>query len=106
MEEVALWNRALRANEVANLYAAARGSPAITSATPAGGNLFPSSAKVEVGGDKRPVPLKPEERIAFLLLNSVQLIESECQHRAKHACSMDELVSSAAPPRRLPTRSS
>jgi hypothetical protein len=28
----------------------------------------------------------------------MQLIESDCQNRAKHACSMDELVSGAAAP--------
>ena len=96
IEEVALWNRALRSTEVANLYAAATASSTITSAAPAGANLFPSAAKVEVGDDNGPVPLKPEERIAFLFLNSIQLIQSDCQNRAKHACSMDDLVAGAA----------
>jgi Concanavalin A-like lectin/glucanases superfamily len=100
IEEVALWNRALRANEVANLYTAATSSGALTPAAPAaapsGAGQFPSTAKVEVGDDKGPVPLKPEERIAFLFLNSIQLIESDCQNRAKHACTLDELVSGPA----------
>ena len=104
MEEVALWNRALRAIEVANLYAAPGGSPAITSATPAGGNLFLSSAKVwrrqgscaaqTRRADRVPVPkLHPAHRIRVPEPSETCLLNGRACVRRRN-------------PRRLPPRSS
>jgi hypothetical protein len=92
VEEVALWNRPLRAEEVSAIYNSTHSAAGITSA-PSSGGQFPSAAKVAVQDDNGPVRLKPEERVAYLFLSSIQLIEADCQYRAKHACTMDQLVS-------------
>ena len=107
MEEAALWNRALRATEVAAIYASANPAALTTSAlssssaaasSAAGSSQFPSSAKVELTGESGPIPLKPEERISFLFLSSIQLIESECQNGVQRACTLDQMVAGVAAP--------
>ena len=89
VEEVALWNRAVTAAEVAAIYTAATGSgaPVVT----AGSALFPTTAKVQLDGPNGPLPLKPEEKIAFLFASAVQQIESDCQFQLKRTCSMAEV---------------
>jgi len=100
VEEVALWNRAVSAAEVAAIYAAATssGGPAVTSAATGGsqgGTLFPNTAKVQLDGPNGPLPLKPEEKIAFLFASAVQEIESDCQFQLKRTCSMAEVLGGA-----------
>jgi hypothetical protein len=111
VEEAALWNRALSASEVTAIYAAAGsaagpgagkpGGPAASSAAPSGSQgsaPFPTSAKVTLEGPNGPLPLKPEEKTAFLFVSAVQQIESDCQFRLKRTCSMDEVLNGAAGP--------
>lgn len=98
VEEVALWNRAVSAPEVAAFYAAATGSGGPTSAAASGsqgGALFPNTAKVQLEGPNGPIPLKPEEKIAFLFASAVQQIESDCQFQLKRTCSMAEVLGGA-----------
>jgi hypothetical protein len=87
IQEVGLWNRALAASEVAAIYAASKGV-----AAPAPTGPFATTAKVEVEDDKGPIALKREEQIAILFLTAFQTIESDCQYRAKRACTMDQLL--------------
>jgi hypothetical protein len=117
IDEVALWNRALTAAEVASIYAASFPSR-VTSATPpgipsgnnasaAGANGGPggitTTAQVEVGDEKGPVKLRHEEEIAIMFLSAIQLIESECQDRLKQACSMAQAMSGLTAPDRSRT---
>lgn len=106
IEEVALWNRALKATEVATIYAAAgamggasRGSSgadahgaAMSSGTATSGP-FATKAKVTAEDSDGPIHLKREEQIALMFLTGIQTLEYDCQDRAKHACTMEQLVS-------------
>jgi Concanavalin A-like lectin/glucanases superfamily len=106
IQEVALWDRALRADEVASIYAAAHpgdlaaageygNSPneRDTQARGAsGGGPIATNAKVEIEDSSGPVRLKSEEKIAIMFLTAIQSIELDCQMRVKHACAMDELL--------------
>jgi hypothetical protein len=101
VEEVALWNRAISATEVAAIYAAATGSggsaaPSAGTAGSQGSALFPNTAKVQLEGANGPIPLKPEEKIAFLFASAVQGIESDCQFQLKRTCNMAEVLGGAA----------
>ena len=94
IQEVALWNHALQAAEVAAIYAAAQASSAhVTNA----GSLT-TTAKVEVADGNGPVALKPEEQIAIMFLNGIQLIESDCQRSLQRACTLDQLVAGPVAP--------
>jgi hypothetical protein len=102
IDEVALWSRALTVAEVAAIYTAAAKSnaPPATSAAPgvsgrvpaAGTGPFATTAKVEVEDNSGPIALKREEQIAIMFLTAIQNIESDCQNRAKRACTMDQLL--------------
>jgi hypothetical protein len=102
IDEVGLWSRALTGAEVAAIYGAAAKSaaPPTTSAAPAvsgralapGTGPFATTAKVEVGDTNGPIALKREEQIAIMFLTAIQMIESDCQNRAKRACTMDQLL--------------
>jgi hypothetical protein len=96
MEEAALWDRALKAGEVASIYAAAKTAGAPVAAP--GGGAFPTTAKVEVGENNGTmIPLKREEQIAILFLTAMGQIESDCMSgSAKRACSMDQIMTSDA----------
>jgi hypothetical protein len=86
VEEVALWNRPVSAAEVAAIYAAA-----MATGGSQGVALFATTAKVQLEGPNGPLPLKPEEKIAFLFASAVQQIESDCQFQLKRTCSMAEV---------------
>jgi Concanavalin A-like lectin/glucanases superfamily len=97
VEEVALWNRAVNASEVAAIYATATGSggaavPSTATAGSQGSTLFPNTAKVQLEGPNGVMPLKPEEKIAFLFASAVQGIESDCQFQLQRACGMAEVL--------------
>ncbi len=95
IEEVALWDRALNAGEVAAIYAACKSSsapPVRSSVAASGTGPFATSAKVEVEDSDGPVALKREEQIAIMFLTAIQNIERDCQGRAKRACTLDQLL--------------
>jgi hypothetical protein len=87
IEEAGLWNRALSSGEVAAIYSA---SKAVAAPAPAG--PFATTAKVEVEDESGKIALKPEEKIAIMFLTAIQMIESDCQYRAKRACTLDQLL--------------
>jgi len=108
IQEVALWNRALKATEVAAIYGASEGtaSPAVaaSSATPAGAiaanpgtGPFATTAKIELEDAKGPVQLKREEQIAYMFLSAIEIIEHECQLTLQHVCPMDQILSGSYP---------
>jgi hypothetical protein len=96
MEEVALWNRALTAAEVAGIYATAK--PTASAAAGAVGGAGGASggpttnAKVEAADDKGPVTFKPQEQIAMMFLTAIEGIEFECWRDGARFCTMNELL--------------
>ena len=93
VEEVALWNRALGAREVAAIYAAGKSAApsagsASTSASAGGTSPFPTTAKIEVSDAAGKVNLKREEQIAYMFLTAIQQIEDDCQIQAKKRMRM------------------
>ena len=101
IDEVALWNRALGAKEVAAIYAAAlQGPVAPPPATAAG--PFATTATVEAEDARGPVRLKREEQIALMFLTAIQNLEDACQLHAGHACTLNELLAGPAPADKWP----
>jgi len=106
IEEAALWDRALKASEVAGIYAtanpvAASAGPAAgasASAPAAGAGPFATTAKISVEDSKGPVALKRPEQIAIMFLTAIQNIELVCQMRMKRACTMDEVLTGPVAP--------
>jgi hypothetical protein len=104
IQDVALWNRALKANEVAAIFAASKSTPSPAEAsqsdmpveqsapTPATGP-FATKAKVEIEDANGPVKLKREEQIAYMFLSAIEQIEHECQLTVQHVCSFNEILS-------------
>jgi hypothetical protein len=88
IEEVALWDRALKPAEVAAVYAACTLAPSTSTGT----GPFATTAKVEVEDSSGPIKLKREEQIAIMFLTAIQSIESDCQNRAKRACTLAEIL--------------
>jgi hypothetical protein len=102
--EAALWNRAIRASEVAAIYAAANGAGG--SASPSSGETaaapappatgpFATTAKVEAEDSHGPIQLKREEQIALMFITAIEQIEHNCQLKLQRACSMAEAMSGA-----------
>jgi hypothetical protein len=112
IEEVALWNRALSAAEVAAIYSAAKpgsasaagageGRPAASSSgtsspSPTTGP-FATTAKIDIEDSKGPIQLKREEQIAYMFLSAIEIIEHDCQLTLQHVCRMDEMLSGSYP---------
>ncbi len=96
IDEVALWGKALTAEQVANFYAAAtQGAPApqAASAPPAvAPGTIATSAQVEIEDANGKIPLKYDEKIAVMFLTAIQSIELDCQLHASKACTMDEVL--------------
>ncbi|MGB8013608.1 MAG: LamG domain-containing protein [Terriglobales bacterium] len=96
--EVALWNRALKPTEVAAIYtasksaAAAPGGGAKTSTSASRTGPFATTAKVTADDSNGPIALKREEQIALMFLTAIQDLEFDCQMRAKHPCTLDQLL--------------
>jgi hypothetical protein len=94
IEEVGLWDRALKAAEVSAIFAACKPAASPVSASPSapGTGPFATTAKVEVEDAGGPVALKREEQIAIMFLTAIQYIESDCQRRANRSCTLDQLL--------------
>jgi len=96
MAETALWNRALKASEVAAIYVATipgGGSTTVPAAGAAGGGPFATTAKVSAEDSSGPIQLKREEQIALMFLTAMENIERTCQLSAKHFCTLDQVLS-------------
>jgi hypothetical protein len=110
IDDVGLWNRALRASEVAAIYASAGASPsgaASSPATPAPAapgstpTTGPFATKAtfdleEVGGAK--ISLKREEQIAFMFLSGIEIIEHNCQLTLQKTCPLNQIIAGSYPP--------
>jgi Concanavalin A-like lectin/glucanases superfamily len=102
IQEVALWDRAVKASDVTAMYAA---STATASATPAASSTgaaaatgpFATKATVEVEDASGPVKLKREEQIAYMFLSSIEVIEHNCQLTLQRSCTMAEMLSGSYP---------
>ncbi|MGD0738882.1 MAG: LamG domain-containing protein [Terracidiphilus sp.] len=106
IDDVALWNRALKPTEVAAIYAAAGhvGSPAPASAPAATASgptatsgPFATKATVDIEDAHGPVQLKRDEQIAYMFLSAIEEIEHECQLDIQRTCPLDQLLSGAYP---------
>jgi hypothetical protein len=115
VEQVALWDHALKAADVASIYTAsgvtassagssagggaAAGTP--TAGTPAAGTPaagpFATTATVEIEDQKGPVKLKRDEQIAYMFLSAIEVIEHNCQLTLQHVCPMDQMLSGSYP---------
>jgi hypothetical protein len=112
IEEVALWNRALKSTEVAAIYTASKSTASAsgggsasgasttskTTTSASGTGAFATTAKVEAEDDNGPIALKREEKIALMFLTAIQELEYDCQSRAKKACTMEQLLSGSSVP--------
>lgn len=104
IEEVALWDRSLKASEVSAIYAASAATASSSAAetttasapTPTTGP-FATTAKVDIEDSKGKVILKREEQIAYMFLSAIEVIEHECQLDLQHACTMDQMLSGSYP---------
>jgi len=103
IDDVALWNRALKPTEVAAIYAAAGATASSASARTTGSaptaasGPFATKAKVEIEDAKGPVQLRREEQIAYMFLSAIEEIEHECQLDIQHACPLDQLLTGKYP---------
>jgi hypothetical protein len=104
IQEVALWDRALKASDVTAIYTA---STATASATPVASSTgsaatpttgpFATKATVEVEDAAGPVKLKREEQIAYMFLSSIEVIEHNCQLTLQRTCTMAEMLAGSYP---------
>ena len=109
IDEVGLWNHALKATEVAAIYAAASassseaGAATASASVPAGSvptatsGPFASKATVEIEDAHGPVQLNRNEQIAYMFLSAIEVIEHECQLDIQRTCPLDQLLSGAYP---------
>jgi len=116
IDDVALWNRALKPTEVTAIYAAAgvtassaaASAPAASNSAPSGSapsgsaptsasGPFASKATVQIEDAHGPVQLKRDEQIAYMFLSAIEVIEHECQLDIQRACPLDQLLSGAYP---------
>jgi hypothetical protein len=104
IQDVALWNRALKPAEVSSIFASSKAtaSPAEESSSePSAGpngpmpttGPFATTAKVEIEDANGKVQLKREEQIAYMFLSAIEIIEHECQLTVQHVCPMSQLLS-------------
>jgi hypothetical protein len=108
IQDVALWNRALKSNEVAAIYDASNsaGSAALppiqapsagpSAATPTTGP-FATKAKVEIEDANGPVQLRREEQIAYMFLSAIEIIEHNCQLTLQKVCPMEQILAGSYP---------
>lgn len=106
IQDAALWNRALKAAEVAAIYAASGAAPSPAGAMPhpAASNApmpttgpFATKAKIEIEDAKGPIQLKREEQIAYMFLSAIEEIEHDCQLTLQHVCPYAQILSGAYP---------
>ncbi len=107
IEEVALWNRALKPSEAAAIYATSKAAASGAESTAAPANSiaaapatgpFATKATVEIEDAKGPVQLKREEQIAYMFLSAIEMIEHNCQLTLQHVCPMNQILSGSYPP--------
>lgn len=53
---------------------------------------FATKTKVSVDAREGALPLKHEEKIAFMFMSAISTLEDDCRRRAGHACPLAELV--------------
>jgi hypothetical protein len=106
IDDVALWNHALKPTEVSAIYAASgatassagAGAPSETASAPtATSGPFATKATVEIEDAHGSVQLNRDEQIAYMFLSAIEVIEHECQLNIQRACPLDELLSGAYP---------
>jgi hypothetical protein len=106
IQEAALWNRALKAAEVAAIYAASgsTATPAAAAPHPAAATAplpttgpFATKAKIEIEDAKGPVQLAREEQIAYMFMSAIEMIEHDCQLTLQHVCPLAQILSGAYP---------
>jgi hypothetical protein len=99
--EVALWDRALKATEVAGIFATAKPTASAgmtvggaSGSTGAGGGTAgpTTNAKVEAEDSKGAVTFKPQEQVAMMFLTAIEGIEFECWRDGTRVCLMNELL--------------
>jgi hypothetical protein len=107
IDNVGLWNRALKPDEVAALYAApgstASGTTASPVATTASGPTpttgpFATKATVDVEDPSGKVQLRREEAIAYMFLSSIEVIEHNCQLTLQKVCPLNQILTGSYPP--------
>ncbi|MGA2653895.1 MAG: LamG domain-containing protein [Terracidiphilus sp.] len=108
IDDVGLWSRALKADEVAAIFAAsgstasdAAASPAVPAASGPTPTTGPFATKAivdleEVGGAK--IQLKREEQIGFMFLSAIQVIEQNCQLTLQKTCPLNQIITASYPP--------
>jgi hypothetical protein len=104
IEEVALWDHALKASDVTAIYAASSATSSAASAGSSTGSAptattgpFATKATVEIEDAGGPVKLKREEQIAYLFLSAIEEIEHNCQLTLQRTCTMAEMLSGSYP---------
>ena len=108
IQEVALWNRTLKTNEVAAIYNASSSTafpalapPPAPSAAPTGAKPstgpFATTAKVDIEDANGPVQLRREEQIAYMFLSAIEIIEHNCQLTLQKVCPMDQILAGSYP---------
>ena len=108
VDDAGLWNRALSADEIASIYAAAGSTasgaaaspaaPAASGPTPPTGP-FATTATVDVedaAGAK--IQLKREEAIAYFFLSAIEVIEHNCQLTLQKVCPLNQILTASYPP--------
>jgi hypothetical protein len=105
IQDVALWNRALKAAEVSSIFAASKATASPTEESPSSVSSaapgaptpttgpFATKATVEFEDANGKVQLKREEEIAYMFLSAIEVIEHECQLTVEHVCPMSQLLS-------------
>lgn len=105
IQDIALWPRALKATEVAAIYAASSANPSSSTVAASGSSAakggsvtprtgpFATTATVEAEDEKGPLHFKREEQIAFMFLGAIEVIEHNCQLTLQHVCTLDQLLS-------------
>jgi hypothetical protein len=104
IEEVALWDRSLKASEVSSIYAASGATASTSATTPTGDTSaapttgpFATTAKIDMEDNKGKVVLKREEQIAYMFLSAIEVIEHECQLDLQRGCTLDQMLSGSYP---------
>ncbi len=87
----------LRALIVILLCAAGFASPAAKKTTASGGITLQPGTTVEAKAGDRNIALKPEEKVALAFLQAIKSLEGDCVRRAKHVCTIAEMVQGPKP---------
>ena len=107
IDDAGLWSRALKASEVAAIYAASDSSasgaatsavaPAASGPTPTTGP-FATKATVDIEDASGKVQLRREEQIAYIFLSAIEIIEHNCQLTLQQVCPLNQILAGSYPP--------